>query len=950
MIDLCGGSGGENHRNLSPNREIKDLRSYYPRKDPVAGFKEEGRKSPSPVAVITNQNPEPIYLKAIEEYSGFYQKLSEHGITHLTTEVFKVLKAEGVRLITPNHFRVFDIVSADEKFIARKVAQSDKTAQRIINDAVSKGYAILDRGIFYIPKKVWKEYKARYKEVKENPALSFQIFDFSRLIKLGDSVLIDLDDVSEGDVKRFVKYLHKLGVYPNVWLSASRKGYHIQIDLIYRVVRLREVEEVDSPNGRVKQIVDRGTFYEFPYANDHRIEKIEDALKEILRRLRIPYDSVSAKRAVWLEGVYNPIKKGRSVKVYNGKVHRIDKVYENLRPLWEKTLKERALKELKRKKKLQRGTYEVVAEIENVSASNPVDYIRANLKNGTITVLLNQGLEPYEVGEVLASHYEGDEKAFWRAWRGTENHILTTYRPLKPSNRRRLKERKHRHYWEYIPKIKEALKEGITTIGGISRKAKVPKTAVWEILQKFSREQILTNTEEVIAYLKANQKGGNKLPKEKARELGKRRFKKYFEQFLKELEKKRRRKGDGRRYPLGDGKGVSSPMWKPIWIDGPEAKLDDKGRSDRALSITPNEVRNGREEVGRNGKQEGGKSRKDREKGKPLTKKSTIETKEEQKKKENGRNIDRRETKIRTKVESREEKLNWKLEKVSNSWDKTLEEAKKVLKLFGEKTPKRRKTKKERYVKLYGKYYPESVAKRIKPLIKARRIRLDSRELYEKAIEKLILRNVFVADGELYELAKEYRPLDGRKLFRLIVYLYAKKFEKVDLTEKPTVEEVLAQPSIRKLDLGGWGRYAWPVCWVLKELGLIGEETKVNMPNILPEKEWWGECEEKERLRWLFEEGIKLEKGQLGEKKGNNRREEILEGLGEEEIKSNQIVEEINKNQEVERIEENQKVEGEKLIAEGNWIDYSGLIFGDSEDGLDLSGNEEDLDELEDLL
>jgi hypothetical protein len=180
------------------------------------------------------------------------------------------------------------------------------------------------------------------------------------------------------------------------------------------------------------------------------------------------------------------------------------------------------------------------------------------------------------------------------------------------------------------------------------------------------------------------------------------------------------------------------------------------------------------------------------------------------------------------------------------------------------------------------------------------------------------------------------------------VYLYAKKFEKVDLTEKPTVEEVLAQASIRKLDLGGWGRYAWPVCWVLKELGLIGKETKVNMPNILPEKEWWGECEEKEKLRWLFEEGIKLEENQLGEKgnKGNNWRKEILEGLGGEEIKRNQIVEEINKNQEVEGLEENQKVE-EKLIVEGNWMDYSGLIFGD---GLDLSANEKDLDGLEDLL
>jgi hypothetical protein len=573
-------------------------------------------------------------------------------------------------------------------------------------------------------------------------------------------------------------------------LSASGKGYHIQIDLIYRVVRLREVEEVDSPNGRIKQIVDRGTFYEFPYANDHRIEKIEDALKEILRRLGIPYDSVSAKRSVWLEGVYNPIKKGRSVKVFNGKVHRIGKVYENLRPLWEKTLKEKALKGLKRKKKLQRGTYEVVAEIENVSASNPVDYIQANLKNGTITVLLNQGLEPYEVGEALASHYEGDEKAFWRAWEKAEDFISATFKPLKPSKRRKPKERKHRHYWEYIPKIKEALKEGITTIGGISRKAKVPKTAVWEILQKFSREQILNNTGEVIAYLKANQKGGNKLPKEKARELGKRRFEKYFEQFLKELEKKHRRKGDGRRYPLGDGKGVSSPMWKPISIDPSGVKLDDKDRSDRALSITPNEVRNGREGVGIGDLEKG-------EKKSLLTKKPT------------GGEL----VKEKPKLDPEGVKLD----------DKHRSDRK----TFEEKQPK--------FVRFYGKTRPVEEVERIKPLVVGRRINADSWRLYEEAVWKLQEMGILVAETEeTLELLKEEKPLVGRKLLKLIKWLYARKFHRVDLKEKPTMEEVLSQPSVRKLDLGGWGRYAFAVYEVLTELGLIDETTEVRFPNIKP--------------------------------------------------------------------------------------------------------------------
>jgi len=124
---------------------------------------------------------------------------------------------------------------------------------------------------------------------------------------------------------------------------------------------------------------------------------------------------------------------------------------------------------------------------------------------------INQGLESLEVGEILASHYQEDEKAFKRAWEKAEEFINATFRPLKPA--RRKKERKHRHYWEYIPAIRECLEKGITTISGISQKAKIPKTTVWEIFQRFTKEQILNQTEEVIRYLQANQKGGNKLSK-----------------------------------------------------------------------------------------------------------------------------------------------------------------------------------------------------------------------------------------------------------------------------------------------------------------------------------------------------------------------------------------------------------------------------------------------------
>ena len=702
----------------------------------------------------------PLKLKAIKEFQNFYGRLkAEYEGKKLTAEIFRELKVKTRKEITTaNHYLVFDVVDSKGRFVERKVFQSDRTAREVIYNYLRAGYTILHRGIYYIPKEVWKEYKACYKEVRKNPALSFEIFNLFKLIRIGDTILIDLDNVSEGDVKRLVKYLHKLGIYPEVWKSASGKGYHIYIHLIYRVVRIGEDK-----------------FYEFPYASDYRIRLIEEALKEVLRRLEIPYDSVSAKRAVWLEGVYNPLKGGKSEKVFEGLLHRIDRVFERLRPLWKKSLKERALKRFVRRKETKQGRFDITAQIEHTEASNPIYYIQANLKNGTITRLLNQGLGLYEVGEILADHYEGDEKAFKRAWERAEDFIRATFRPLKQFYKE--KERKHRHYWEYIPAIKQALEEGITTISGISKKANIPKSTVWAILKQFTREQILTQTEEVIAYLKANQKGGNKLPVERARQLGKERFERYFEGFLREVIKGERKKGRGNVYPLGGNKGIDTPVWKPIdgSEEGKKTKLDDKVRSDRPLSITPEG--NGRVEVG-----VGGKSLK-------FPKKLVVLTKEE-----TGGGFG-------------------KIRFVSNQTG---------------------------YVEFYGKKRRKEEVERIRPLVVGRRINADSWKLYEEAYERLMKRGIPVWGGSEESLPKvegmEERPLIGRKLLKLIKFLYAHKFHQVDLRKKPTMGWVLRQPSVERLDLGGWGRYAFAVYEVLLELGLIDRTTEVRLPNVEPYK------------------------------------------------------------------------------------------------------------------
>jgi hypothetical protein len=235
-------------------------------------------------------------------------------------------------------------------------------------------------------------------------------------------------------------------------------------------------------------------------------------------------------------------------------------------------------------------------------------------------------------------------------------------------------------------------------------------------------------------------------------------------------------------------------MWKPIWIDAPEVKLDDKDRSDRALSITPNEVRNGREEVGLQVQSSEEKFEKREEKNSKFEKKR-IERKEKRKKKFS-------KTKITTKNE----------DEISG------------------------RSKKSRLVKFYGKIRPVEEVERIKPLIVGRRINADSWKLYEWAVEKLSEKGILVAETrEMLELMEKIeKPLVGRKLLKLIKFLYAQKFHRVDLKEKPTIEEVLSQPSVEKLDLGGWGRYAFAVYEVLLELGLIDETTEVRFPEYVP--------------------------------------------------------------------------------------------------------------------
>jgi len=727
------------------------------------------------------RNSEEIKLKGLKGYKNAWKNYLKEAIYEDKEVDFTLLRSHKL-------WQVIDIYKVEEGENGKKreipytrlVASTGRTIKKAIEKYLRKGYVPLYRGIYYVPKEVWKEYKKQYKKVKKEPKKAFGIFKLEKLTRLGDAIFGDFDDTKEEDIKRLIKYLHKLGIYPEVWRSASGEGYHLYIHLVWGVKK--EVYRIKGK--RVEYI-----YYEFPYANDWRIGEIIGALKEICRRLGIKYDSISANRGVWLEGVPNPLKGWRaSEKIFDGKVHRVDKLYEKVKPILEQKEIGRLARKFKREfiEGRVRKRIEIKAGsgviFNAVGSSNPIDYIQANLENGNINRLLNAGYSLEEVGEILGEAYEGDRKAFERAWRGAEAYIEANHIPLseklnKEKREKKKRERKEKHYWEYIPEITKCLREGITGIRAISRKTGIPRSSISDIFKMVSREQILEDEEEVINFLKSIQKGGKRASEEKLKEGGQKRFRQYLESELRKIEEKYKEKKEKK-----DKAKVKITKERKAFIDKYFVKLDlelpeyverlwkkahgycDEGSNGGKVSEVggcPNRAliyysskKNSREEVGKNCLVN------------PLS----------------GKNLQ----------ECKGVSDNITDEPIAQNCKKGVSKGKKFLELSIIDIQKEKERKKK---------------ERTKRLIKSRQIYAETWKLFK------IMKNRFENQG-IKVLDSRYEGmdtgLDGRKLLKLIRYL---------LTNE-----------VKKLNLAGWGRYAKPLKETLKEVGLIGEEIKIVYP------------------------------------------------------------------------------------------------------------------------
>jgi len=711
----------------------------------------------------------------------------------LVIDIFKVEKDKGEKVRESPYTRI--------------VFATGRTAKKVIKKYLKKGYAILYRGIYYIPRNVWEDYKRNYKKVKKEPQKAFEIFKLDRLTKVGDAIIGDFDDTKEEDIKRLIKYLHVLGIYPEVWRSASGKGYHLYIHLVWGIKK-----EVYTINGKRKEYIS----YELPYANDWRLQAIIEALKEICIRLGIKYDSISANRGVWLEGVPNPLKGWRaSEKIFDGKVHRVDKLYEKIKPILEQKEKGRLARKFKREFIEGRVRKEIEIKAGSgvifnaVGSSNPIDYIQANLENGNINRLLNAGYSLEEVGEILGESYEGDRKAFERAWRGAEAYIEANHIPLseklnKEKREKKKRERKEKHYWEYIPEIAKCLREGITGIRAISRKTGIPRSSISDIFKMVSREQILEGEEEVINYLKTIQKGGKRASEEKLKEGGKKRFRQYLESELRKIEEKYKEKKEKEKRAktkiIEERKAfigkyfVKLDLELPAYVEKLWKKADgycDEGSNGGKVF-----------EVG----------------GCPN--RALIYYSLE----ENGRGVDGK----NCLVNSLSEKNLWKCKVVSdNNTDEISTQNR-------EKGDGKGKKSLELSIIDIQKEKEHKKKEKTERLIKSRQIYAETWKTFKVVKNYLENKGIKVVDSR-HEVSDT--GLDGRKILKLIRYLLAN--------------------GVKKLNLAGWGRYAEPLKGALLEAGLTDERTKMIMPEPKDAEEL--ELEVLERLGFSREEVLEYQ-------------------------------------------------------------------------------------------
>jgi len=470
------------------------------------------------------------------------------------------------------------------------VGSDPQTIRKKLELARKNNWAVLYQGTILINRKTAKKLRENRRIAKGDwekiAQLDQQDLFGEEFVRLAYRVLIDIDKKDEVAARRLAKYLRKLKVYPEVW--ETKDGYHFYIYFYYRkVYQERKVIDEDGKE-RVEKV---WVGYELPYADDYRIEDVEESLKVLCAKLGIKPDIVSAKHAVWLEGFPNPLKDGFATKlVFKG-------FPLPLQDLWKKLLnvnpakvrqkvrqnKPRYYRKRKQKKKNTDEAEEARRELKTLVSGEHSSVFHALNQHGTLIACRKLWKAGYKVDDIKAEletyleiRTKKDEKYLEKFLDYFEKNYTrpTTKQESPPKEEEHKEEPKHEHYWELAEKVREALEKGYRKTTHIAQYVGCSRDRVKHLksfLQKhgYSLEDLLTRHEEVLAFLKAHAKGGNKWQRKK--EWNREAWLEEFQSLTAEYIKQRKREAEIRRAKKRaelKEQGIDPDGWvhAPVWF------------------------------------------------------------------------------------------------------------------------------------------------------------------------------------------------------------------------------------------------------------------------------------------------------------------------------------------------------------------------------------------------
>jgi hypothetical protein len=457
------------------------------------------------------------------------------------------------------------------------LAAHPRTIARVFNFAKKKNLSIFHQGTFFLRRKtaeqliqnrvnVYKEETNKRKAREEIARLDLLTLSGpNKLVRLVYRVLIVVNDKDGRTLWRFVKYLWKLKIYPEVW--ETEDGYNIYIHFYFS--KVYEGKRVKDKEGNVR-VEKREVGYTLAYAGDYRVRDVEFALERLCSKIGLKASIISASKGMWVEGVPNPLNGGFSSKLFiRGFPLPLENLWKKLLNVWFPKIY-RLSYNVNRPKDPEKAK-EALKELDNLSKLS--DVFQALRQHGTLKAcrqLWKAGYSLVDIDQELRKRLHIRTKSDEKALQSFLEYFYKNYTDIgKPKVwHRQKKEPKHEHYWELAEKVKEALEKGYRKTTHIARYLGCTRDRVKNFksfLQKhgYSLEDLLTRYEEVLAFLKEHAKGGNKWHRKKEwdRETWIQEWQRKKEEYIQIRKKEAALRRERQRAQL-EAKGINPDRWR----------------------------------------------------------------------------------------------------------------------------------------------------------------------------------------------------------------------------------------------------------------------------------------------------------------------------------------------------------------------------------------------------